>query len=491
MRRIENIVVVSLCLLVWLSIGCFLRDDKSDERMFYGVISPNLEFAACAGTGGFGIYDFNQKEMRHINRFVSPECLAVSNDSQFIALGLWSENSCDMTTDAKIQIIQSSTGKVLSEFKGHKGSVNGVTFSPDSKYIASCGDDSMVKIWDIDNRESLMDITVHSNRIDCATYSPDGKFIAIGAADSKNKGNVIKVLNASSGEIKYEINSPEYCYINSLSYSASGQKLAAVLSINTINIWNLSKENTPYLELSCDDKHCNKQRGLFDSDNDRSYPYNAGGFIDKILFMPDENQFISWGHRGFRIYSIRTGEDIIKTKYHGGDLFDLRLIHDGTQICTIGEDESIRFWDIKSKAEIKKIRGLTLRLTWHWNLVFILMVCWLPFYLIFIFKENNKRHDSETLGVTISKFLISSIAIFSFLFIIGVYPGSFIYDFSEGFIEIFLFALIGSYFLNFVLIFISLKYFKFHKVNIIFSAIIISTYTIFAGYMFWEALGAI
>ena len=36
-----------------------------------------------------------------------------------------------------------------SAFKGHEGSVRGLDWSPDGKMLASCGDEKIIRIWEL------------------------------------------------------------------------------------------------------------------------------------------------------------------------------------------------------------------------------------------------------------------------------------------------------------------------------------------------------
>jgi WD40 repeat protein len=75
-------------------------------------------------------------------------------------------------------------GTLLKTFKGHKGWVNSISFSPDGKILVSSSKDLTIKLWDINGRE-LTTLQVNVEVLN-ASFSPDGKTIA----SVTNKGKV-------------------------------------------------------------------------------------------------------------------------------------------------------------------------------------------------------------------------------------------------------------------------------------------------------------
>jgi WD40 repeat protein len=88
--------------------------------------------------------------------------------------------------DKMIRIYDMS-GKIASILSGHKNWVRGVSFSPDSKNLVSCGDDSRVLLWDLKN---LSDVSYEKiNRgftwVLCTDCKADNKAIGFGRMGGK------------------------------------------------------------------------------------------------------------------------------------------------------------------------------------------------------------------------------------------------------------------------------------------------------------------
>src|SRR5438876_958554 len=71
--------------------------------------------------------------------------------------------------------------------KGHRGSVMGVSFSPDGKFLASCSRDKTIKVWDAATGELKRTLTEHTADVYDVTFSPKGNLLASASADKTIK----------------------------------------------------------------------------------------------------------------------------------------------------------------------------------------------------------------------------------------------------------------------------------------------------------------
>ena len=79
----------------------------------------------------------------------------------------------------------------------HRGDAfNSVTWSPDSRMIATGSDDSNIRLWDIESGELVRTLEGHQGSVWSVAWSGDGQWLASGADD-----RTVRLWEASSGRL--------------------------------------------------------------------------------------------------------------------------------------------------------------------------------------------------------------------------------------------------------------------------------------------------
>ena len=155
----------------------------------------------------------------------SIESVSFSPDSKIIASG---------SADNTVKLWNVSTGKEITTLKGHSAIVFDVSFSPDGKTIASASD--TVKLWDISTGKEIKTFKGHPSVVSSVSFSADGKTIA-SASDKTVKlwdiktAKEIKTLKGHSDGVL------------SISFSPDGKTIASASNDKTIKLWNLNLED--------------------------------------------------------------------------------------------------------------------------------------------------------------------------------------------------------------------------------------------------------
>lgn len=86
--------------------------------------------------------------------------------------------------DATIKIWHASTGELFQTLEGHLAGISTISWSPDSRYLASGSDDKIIRIWDLSTGKSLPSPLVgHHNYVYSLAFSPKGNMIVSGSYD--------------------------------------------------------------------------------------------------------------------------------------------------------------------------------------------------------------------------------------------------------------------------------------------------------------------
>ncbi|NEO95540.1 MAG: hypothetical protein F6K56_37360, partial [Moorea sp. SIO3G5] len=152
----------------------------------------------------------HQDEVNHVT---------FSRDSKYLA----------SASDDNTVKLWTAQGKLLDTLIGHQSLVTHVTFSPDGKYLASASWDNTVKLWTAQGK--LLDTLIgHQNWINHVTFSPDGKYLASASWDNTVKlwtaqGKLLDTLTGHQDEV------------NHVTFSPDGKYLASASDDNTVKLW--------------------------------------------------------------------------------------------------------------------------------------------------------------------------------------------------------------------------------------------------------------
>jgi WD40 repeat protein len=119
-------------------------------------------------------------------------------------------------------------------------SSTGVVFSPDGTRLASASGyvegnswKAVVKVWDAQTGRELLSLKGHTDVISSVVFSPDGKSLA-----SASRDKTVKVWDLPSGRLRFSLDVPTDI-VQSVAYSPDGARLAAGGSFDgTVWVWD-------------------------------------------------------------------------------------------------------------------------------------------------------------------------------------------------------------------------------------------------------------
>ncbi|KAJ1729167.1 DNA polymerase alpha accessory factor Mcl1 [Coemansia biformis] len=148
------------------------------------------------------------------------------------------------TDDEKITVVSLLDMALLHTLAGHRGSVNSVSYSPDSAYLASVGCNGTVRVWDMREDDPSCVSVTHKMAYVCepgssmeqskSRWSPDGRHIAVPCGD-----HAIKLVERGSWEVAAELGGKHTKMITHVSWSANSKYIASVGLDSQAVVWDV------------------------------------------------------------------------------------------------------------------------------------------------------------------------------------------------------------------------------------------------------------
>jgi WD40 repeat protein len=202
-----------------------------------------------------------------------------------------------------------------------------LVFSPDDRLIVSGGDDTTVRLWNIQDRAMLKQFAGHQKSVVGVRFSQDGKKVL-----SVDQEGIVKRWPLDMVQDHFPLELP-LKPSGPIAFSTDGKTLA----------------------VACEDQRVR----LVDVANGQSRAALAGhtGRITAVAYAPKGRQLATASEDGtFRLWDV-AGQSRHAVTAHPGGVHCLAFSSHEHLLATGGEDRTIRLWDAETTTSLKNLHG--------------------------------------------------------------------------------------------------------------------------------------
>ena len=271
--------------------------------------------------------------------------------------------------------VWNKTGDTYSIVKtiesAHRGGTASVKISPDGKTFASCGNDMMVRLWDLKTHIQIESFAGHQEKVFDVSFSKDGKRIA-----SASKDRTARVWDIEGKLIRSCFG--HFDAIGKVIFASDGNEIYTASDDHTIRIWDANKKpgtvsSLPHdhviwqADLMADRKtivSASEEGKLAFTDVESGKPAGEAIQIEDGALLcvkcSPNSELVAFGgaFNDLKIQPSRSS-DILSIPAHGDYIWDIDISHDGAKLITASADNTARIWDTSTWELIAELTGHT------------------------------------------------------------------------------------------------------------------------------------
>jgi len=230
--------------------------------------------------------------------------------------------------DGTAIIWEAGSGRRLRSLVGHTDSVTAVAFGSDGGVLATGSFDGTAKLWEVATGDELMTLSGHTDWVMGLAFHPDSAWLATGSFDGTSKlwdlrtGREVRSFEGHRGGI------------NAVAISPDGRLLATASEDRTVKIWD-----------------------LFSGEEQKTIAGHKDA-VRGVAFSPDGSLLATGSNdRTAAVWDLATRRETARLTGHKGWVYGVAFSTEGRYLATCSGDRSLRLWEAEGGRLVKTYSG--------------------------------------------------------------------------------------------------------------------------------------